>query len=257
MSLQARKISFVILTKDEEKNIKRAIESIKDIADEIIVIDSGSKDNTVEIAKSLGANVIFNEWTNYPSQVNFGISKASNDIVFVLDADEELTPELRASLKEFLSSSYEIGIIKRRAFYMGDFLKHIWHDEKLIRVFKKDVCKYTGELHEVVVCSSDKRYELSGYLNHYSFKSLKDQFERTLKYAKISAEILCKQNKPFHLYNLIINPLWIFFKFFILKAGYKEGVKGLIIAFSGMFYVFMKYAFLYECYKSKEKELWK
>ncbi len=257
MSLSARKISFVILTKNEEKNIKRAIDSIKDVADEILVIDSGSEDKTVEIANSLGAKVIFNEWTNYPLQVNFGISKAKNDMVFVLDADEELAPELKSSLIEFLNSSYEVGIVKRRAFYMGDFLKHIWNDERLIRVFKKDVCKYTGELHETVLCSSDKIYELNGYLNHYSFKSLKDQFERTLKYAKISADILCKNNKPFHFYNLIINPLWIFFKFFILKAGYKEGVKGLIIAFSGMFYVFMKYAFLYECYKSKEKVLWK
>ncbi|GAB6077565.1 glycosyltransferase family 2 protein [Hydrogenobaculum acidophilum] len=257
MSLSARKISFIILTKNEEKNIGRAINSIKDVADEILVIDSGSEDKTVEIAKSLGVNVIFNEWTDYPLQVNFGISKTKNDIVFVLDADEELTLELKNSLKEFLNSFYEVGIVKRRTFYMGDFLKHVWGEEKLIRVFKKDVCKYSGELHETVVCSSNKTYELNGYINHYSFKSLKDQFERTLKYAKISADILCKKNKPFHFYNLIINPLWIFFKFFILKAGYKEGIKGLIIAFSGMFYVFMKYAFLYECYKSKEKELWK
>jgi len=257
MSSQIRKISFIILTKDEEKNIRRAIESVKDIADEIIVIDSGSNDDTVRIASSLGAKVIFNEWVNYSSQVNFGISKASNDIVFRLDADEELSCELKNSLKEFLNSSYDIGVVKRRTFYMGDFLKHIWNEERLIRVFKKDVCKYTGELHEIVSCNSDKKYELSGYVNHYSFKSLKDQFERTLRYAKVSADILYKKNKPFHFYNLIINPLWIFFKFFILKAGYKEGIKGLIIAFSGMFYVFMKYAFLYECYKSKEKELWK
>jgi glycosyltransferase involved in cell wall biosynthesis len=257
MSLLPRKISFVILTKNEEKNIKRALESIKNVADEILVVDSGSTDKTIDIAKSYGANVIFNEWVNYPSQVNFGISKAKNDIVFVLDADEELSSELKASLKDFLASDYEIGLVTRRSFYMGDFLKHVWNNEKLIRVFKKDVCKYTGELHEVISCKHHKVYKLKGYLNHYSFKSLKDQFERTLKYAKISADVMCKNNKPFHFYNLIINPIWIFFKFFILKSGYKEGVKGFIIAFSGMFYVFMKYAFLYECHKSKEKELWK
>jgi len=257
MSMQRRKISFVILTKNEEKNIKRAIESIKDIADEILVIDSGSTDKTIDIAKSYGANVIFNEWIGYAAQKNFGISKAKNDIVFILDADEELSDELKNSLEYFLSSDYEVGIITRRTFYMGDFLKHIWNDEKLIRVFKKDVCKYSGDLHEKVICNHNRYYELKGYLNHYSFKSLKDQFERTLKYAKTSADIMCKNNKSFHVYNLILNPFWIFFKFFILKAGYKEGIKGFIIAFSGMFYVFMKYAFLYECQKSKEKELWK
>jgi Glycosyltransferases involved in cell wall biogenesis len=121
--MQRRKISFVILTKNEEKNIKRAIESIKDVADEILVIDSGSTDKTIDIAKSYGANVIFNEWISYPSQVNFGISKAKNDIVFILDADEELSDELKNSLEYFLSSDYEIGIITRRTFYMGDFFK--------------------------------------------------------------------------------------------------------------------------------------
>lgn len=256
MSLQTRKLSVIILTKNEEQNIQRAIKSIKDIADEIIVIDSGSTDKTVDIANSLGAKVIYNQWSDYPSQVNFGISKAKNDIVFILDADEELTQELRQSILDFLNSSFEVGIITRRTFYMGDFLNHIWNDEKLIRIFNKKICKYQGELHEVVICRECKMYKLNGYLNHYSFKSLKDQFEKTIRYAKLNANILYKNKKPFYFYNLIINPIWIFFKFFILKSGYKEGIKGLIISFSGMIYVFLKYAFLYELYKSQDKKLW-
>lgn len=256
MSLPLRKLSVIILTKNEEKNIQRTIKSVKDIADEVLVIDSGSTDKTIEIAKSLGACVIFNEWQNYPSQVNFGISKAKNDMVFVLDADEELSYELRESIKEFLSSSYEIGMVLRRTFYMGDFLKYIWNDEKRIRIFNRNICKYEGALHEEVICNSTDIYELKGYLNHYSYKSLQDQFEKTIRYAKLNAKILYDKRKPFHFYNLIINPIWIFFKFFILKAGYKEGIKGLIIAFSGMMYVFLKYAFLYELYEQEKKDIW-
>ncbi len=256
MSLQIPKLSVIILTKNEEKNIKRAVESVKDVADEILVIDSGSTDKTVEIALSLGVRVIYNEWSGYPAQVNFGISKAKNDIILILDADEELSKELRESLKDFLKNGYKIGIVRRRTFYMGEFLHHIWNNEKLIRVFDRRICRYEGELHEKVLCSDASKYELRGYLNHYSFKSLKDQFERTISYAQKSAEIMCKEGKKFHVYNLILNPFWIFFKFFFLKAGYKEGTKGLIIAFSGMVYVFLKYAFLYECQKSKEKNLW-
>ncbi len=256
MSLQARKLSVIILTKNEEKNIERAIKSVKDIAEEILVIDSGSTDTTVEIAKSLGANVIFNEWENYPSQVNFGISKAKNDMVFVLDADEEVSGELRESIREFLFSDYKVGMILRRTFYMGDFLRYIWNDEKRIRLFNKNVCRYEGTLHEEVICNTEDIYVLKGYLNHYSYKSLQDQFEKTIRYAKQNAKILYDKRKPFHFYNLILNPIWIFFKFFILKAGYKDGVRGFIIAFSGMFYVFLKYAFLYEMYKKERKDIW-
>ncbi len=246
-------LSVIILTKNEEKNIKRAIESVKSIASEVLVIDSGSTDNTTTIASSLGAKVIFNKWVSYPSQVQFGIDKASQKYVLVIDADEELSKELQESIKSFIEKDLDIGILIRRTFYMGKFLRHIWSKEKRIRIFKKGVCKYEGELHERVICKNLKKTILKGYLNHYSFESLKDQFEKTLFYSQKNAEIYYQKGKKFSIFNLIFNPIFMFIKMYFLKLGFLEGTRGIIIAFSGAFYVFMKYAFLYELWSQNTK----
>jgi len=246
------KLSVVILTKNEEENIKRAINSVKDIADEILVVDSGSTDRTVEIAKSLGAKVIFREFTNYPDQVNFAISCSRNPFVFVLDADEEVSEELRRSIEEALKNpKYDCYAVNRRTYFMGKFLNHTLYPEWRLRLFKKDKVKYEGELHEVVKCRGNNIGKLKGDLYHYSFKSLEDFFTKNMKYSKISAEILFKKRKRIKSLDFFVRPMWTFFKFFILKRGILDGWRGFIISFSYAFFNFVKYAYLKEM---KEKD---
>ncbi|MEN3009358.1 glycosyltransferase family 2 protein, partial [Pseudothermotoga sp.] len=111
-----------ILTKNEEKNIKRVIDSVRDLADEILVIDSGSTDRTVEIAVSLGANVQYNRWVNCATQRNFGTSLVSNDWILMLDADEEVSRELAKSIKQMLENPTHLAYeITRRTYYLGKF----------------------------------------------------------------------------------------------------------------------------------------
>lgn len=252
------KLSVLILTKNEEKNIERAIKSVLPIADEIIVLDSGSTDKTIEIAKNLGAKVFFRDFDNYPSQINYGLSLCNGDWIFVLDADEEVSNQLQESIKKELENpQYECYEIPRRTYYLGRFLNYVWYPEYRRRLFKKNKVKYEGKLHEEVVCEG-KVGKLKGDLYHYSYKDLYHQFIKTVDYAKKMAEIMHNQGKEFKLYKLIFSPLLIFFKLYFLKLGFLEGVRGFIIALSGFLYVFLKYAFLYEL-KQKEKykeKLW-
>ncbi|AAC07593.1 glycosyltransferase family 2 protein [Aquifex aeolicus] len=247
------RLSVVILTKNEERNIARAIKSVKEIADEILVIDSGSTDRTVEIAKELGARVIFRDFTNYPDQVSFAISKTNNKWVFVLDADEEVSEELKRSIKETLKfPKHDCYVVNRRTYFMGKFLNHTLYPEWRIRVFKKDKVKYEGELHEVVKCSGSIG-KLKGDLYHYSFKNLDEFFSKNLKYSKISAEILYKNGRIVKNYELFTRPVWTFFKFFIMKRGFLDGWRGFLISASYAFFNFTKYAYLKELQITKNK----
>jgi len=248
-------LSVVIVTLNEEKNISRAINSIKDIANEILIIDSGSTDKTIEIAEKLGAKVIFNHWEGYPSQVQFGIDNTNNKYVLVLDADEEVSVELKQSIinvfEQNLFSKYDCFAVNRKTFYVNKFLEHIWQPEYRIRLFNKEKVRYEGFLHEKVICNG-KTSKLNGYLYHYTYKDIFQHYTKSLKYAKISAEELYKRGKKFRYHNLIINPLWAFFRQYFLKLGFLDGIRGLSVSMSYLFSTFLKYLFLWEL-EQKEK----
>jgi len=126
-----KRLSVLIATKNSEDTIARAINSIKELAYEIIVVDSGSEDRTVDIAKNLGAKVLFNKWVNSGTQYNFMISRASGEWIFILDSDEEVSKELKKSIKNVLigedtADCYEVN---RKTYYLGKFLNHVWQPE--------------------------------------------------------------------------------------------------------------------------------
>mgnify|MGYP001773676789 FL=1 len=250
-------LSVLIRTKNEERNIGRAIRSVLPLADEIVVLDSGSTDRTVEIAKNLGAKVFFKEWEGYGKQLNYGIGLCSKDWILVLDADEEVSSELRESIKKELKNPrYEVYKLCRKTFYLGDFLNHAWYPEWRVRLFKKGKVRFEGELHERVIFEG-KAGKLKGDIHHYSYKSLEDQYLKTIRYAKIMADRMKEEGKRFRLYNLIFNPLWYFFKIYFLKLGFLDGLRGFLVAMSGAIYVFLKYKFLYELeLKDKKGRIW-
>lgn len=240
------KLSVVIITKNEEKNIERAIKSVKEIADEIIVLDSYSTDKTAEIAKKLGAKVYFREFTSFSDQKNFAISLASNDWVFVLDADEEVSEKLRENIKKVLENpKYDCYLINRKTYFLRKFLNHTLYPEWRLRLFKKGYAKYEGELHEVVKCYG-KAGKVKGDLYHYSFENLKDFVLKNINYSEKSAEILRRKGKKVKTFDIIFRPLWAFFKFFILKRGFLDGWRGFLISFSYAYFTLLKYSFLKE-----------
>ncbi|MEN3029053.1 MAG: glycosyltransferase family 2 protein [Aquificaceae bacterium] len=253
----AKGLSALILTKDEENNISRAIESLQELAEEVIVLDSGSKDRTVEIAKSMGAKVYFKEWEGYPKQLNYGIELCSGDWVLVLDADEEVSDRLKESIREVLSKpEYEVYKVCRRTYYLGKFLRHAWYPEWRVRLFKKGKVTFQGELHEKAVYSS-KAGKIKGDLYHYSYRNLKDQYRKTLQYAEVMAHIMHRSGKRFRLYHLLLSPLWHFLKVYLFQLGFLDGVRGFLVASSAFIYTFLKYKFLLELeLLERYKKLW-
>ncbi|MCX7760317.1 MAG: glycosyltransferase family 2 protein [Hydrogenothermaceae bacterium] len=256
------KISAVILTKNEELNIERAIKSLKDLADEIIVIDSGSTDKTVDLATSLGAKVYFRRWDSFANQRNFGIEKSLCNWILMVDADEEVSSELKLNIKqELLNPKYQAYEIPRRTYYLGKFLRYTWYPEWRLRLFKKGILRFEGDLHEtpVFLDKNIKVGKLKGDLYHYSYRNLYHQYIKTIDYAKTMAESYHKNGKKFKLYKLILSPFMMFFKNYFLKLGFLDGYRGFFVAMSSFFYVFLKYLFLYEIeLKEKYKDkLWK
>ncbi|HPV29445.1 MAG TPA: glycosyltransferase family 2 protein [Deltaproteobacteria bacterium] len=245
-------LSVVMAVKNEEDNMNRVLESIAGIASEIIIIDSGSTDRTLEISKKFNAKIYFNAWIDYPVQVQHGIDLATQDYILVLDADEQVSDELRTAIAEAMKKgghdSYQVN---RKTYYMGKYLDHVWHPEWRTRLFKKGACRYEGDLHETVVCSGT-RGQLSGYLYHYSYRNLEDQLDRIRRYAKKSAEIMRNQGRPFRIINLIGNPIWAFLRVFIRK-GALDGHRSYVVAVFEFMQTFLKYAFLLEMEMQKKK----
>lgn len=245
-------LSVVIVAKNEEDRIERALKSVSDLASEIILVDSGSTDKTVEIAKKYGAKVFFREWKNYGDQVDYAIKLVSQPWLFVLDADEEVSPQLKKSIQEAIKNpTADCYMVNRRTYYLGKFLNYSWYPEWRLRLFKNGKVEYERKVHAKPICKGSIG-KLKGDLYHYSFRSLKEQFDKTVRFAQQSADLMYSQGKKFHTYNLILNPIAYFIKFYFIKRGFLDGTRGLIIALSGSMYAFMKYAFLYEKY-IKEK----
>lgn len=247
-------LSVITVTKNEEENLPRALKSVQDIASEIIVVDSGSTDKTVEIAKSFGAKVYFREWKNYGDQVDYALTLATQPWILVLDADEEVSPELKKSIEKTIKNpEFDCYMINRRTYYLGKFLNHTWYPEWRLRLFKNGKVKYERRVHAKPICEG-KIGKLNGDLYHYSFKSLREQFEKTVRFAQQSADLMYQKRKKFRVYNLVINPISYFVKFYFIKRGFLDGVRGLIIALSGSMYAFMKYAILFEKYIKENKQ---
>jgi glycosyltransferase involved in cell wall biosynthesis len=250
-------LSVAIITKNEENNIARCIESVRDIADEVIVVDSGSSDRTVEIASSLGAKVTHQDWLGFARQKNFAAALAEMDYVLMLDADEEVSATLSRSILEALREKrFDGWELNRKTYYLGDFLNHVWHPEWRLRLYRKGKGEFQGEIHEKVVCEG-KIGRLQGDLHHYSYKSLEDQMLRLVRYAEQSAKLMQKDGKRFRFVNLFFNPCWAFAKV-LIRGGIRDGYRSfLIAAFEGI-YTFLKYAFLLEeeLRKRQGKRLW-
>ena len=242
------KISVLILTKNEEKNIFACIESARQLVGEIIVVDAESSDKTVEIARKTGAQVFLNPFPDFAGQRNFAMIKASCRWVLYLDADERVTPELASSIKdqtENTSNNFVAYRVKRKNFYLGN---HEWPKiEELERLFKKDQLKgWHGELHESPIVSG-KIGELKGYLNHYTHRDLSSMLKKTIEWSKIEADLRFKAGHPkMTWWRFPRMMLTEFLKYYLGQGGWKLGTVGLIESLYQSFSIFITYVRLWE-----------
>ena len=252
------KISSIIIAKNEETNIKRCIESQLDCIDEIVVlIDSESKDKTLEIVKSFpGVKYELAEWQGYSKSKQHAVSLTSNDWILWIDADEALTKELRKELNHFKNTDtqYSAFSIPRRANFLGRWILHSgWYPGMVKRLFNKNKARFSDhEVHEQLIVQGETG-ELKNDMEHYTDPNIFHYFEKLNNYTSIAAWELNRSRKRFSMLDLLLRPIVIFVKMYIIKFGFLDGIQGFILAVFSSAYVFTKYAKLWEIKFKKGK----
>tara|TARA_Y100000589_G_scaffold323546_1_gene358240 strand:- start:137 stop:892 length:756 start_codon:yes stop_codon:yes gene_type:complete len=238
------KISAAIITYNEEKNIRRCISSLIGIADEIIIIDSGSEDKTKDIALKLGAKVIFNKFEGHIQQKNFAITQTSNDWVISLDADEALSNELKKSLIKIKNNLEGNGYkFNRLTNYCGKWVKHCgWYPDTKLRLFKKGKGGWVGKNpHDRYVLNSGKETYLKGDLLHYTFYEVSEHKAQIIKFSEIAAQSLFESNKKSNWVLIIGKTIFKFIRNYFLKFGFLDGVTGFQICRLSAHATFLRY----------------
>lgn len=243
-------ISVTIITLNEEKNLPRAIRSVS-WADEVLVVDSGSVDRTVELARELGAKVVQKGWPGYGQQKNFAQSQASHDWILNIDADEEVSPELGRLIREAVGSADRDGVhgfyFPRKTFYLGRWIRHGgWYPNYLVRIANRKHAAWTEpSVHEELKIDGEIR-PLAEPLLHYTFSSIQDQIQTNLRYARLGSERLKETGQTPSCWKLIWKPVGKFLETYIVKRGFLDGLPGFIISVNAAHSMFLKYAYLHE-----------
>jgi glycosyltransferase involved in cell wall biosynthesis len=238
------KISATIIACDEERNIARAIESLR-CCDEILVLDSGSTDRTVEIAANLGATVIDSPWPGYAKQKNLAAAKASHDWIFSLDADEALSEALEAEIWQLKKNGPEFDAytMPRMAEYLGRWILHSgWYPDRKVRLYHREKATWVGEfVHESIQVNGTVGH-LKSNLLHHTCDSISEHLRGIDRYTTLAAQEIVSRGEPVTWPKLIFKPAWTFLRTYFLDAGFLDGFEGLVIANMAAAYTFLKYA---------------
>jgi len=251
------KISVTIITKNEEVFIERCILSLKKVSDEIIVIDSFSTDRTEEICNNLGVKFYQNKFEGHIQQKNFAISKAKNDYILSLDADEALNEQLIEEIIQLKSNiKHKAYKINRLNNYMGKWIRFTdWNPDWKIRLFDKNIAKWGGmNPHNFIIVNDGiKVGKLKHRIRHWVIEDIETHSRKANQFSTIGAQSYYEKGIRSNLFKIIVNPLWSFIKSYFLKFGFLDGIAGLSIASISSYTVFLKYLKLYQIQKKRGK----
>lgn len=246
------KISAVIITHNEEANIEAALLSLAGIAAEIIVVDSHSTDRTVKLARKHTDRIFERNWTNFSDQKNYGDGLAVHPWILSLDADERLSPELRAEIGARLDDEPDCGAFSmpRKVYYLGRWIKHSgWYPDRKVRLFRKDRARWEGAyIHESLVVVGEVR-KLKGDIHHYTYKNIADHLGRMNRFSDLGAQKLYAEKKKCRWYHLLLQPFGRFVKSYVLKRGFLDGFAGMVVSVLNGYGIFIRYAKLREIWK--------
>ena len=240
-------LSVVIITYNEEKNIGRCLESVKDVADEIIVVDSISTDGTKAICASYGVKFIEQPFLGYIEQKNFAMNCATHDYALSLDADECLSDELKKSIliekqNGLTSDCYRMN---RLSSFCGQWIKHgTWYPDRKVRLINRKKGKWGGvNPHDKIIMNEGARLkQLKGDILHYTYETIEQIMEQTNKFTTIQSKAMFEQGKRSSVLKLVINPLTAFISSYFIKRGFLDGYNGFIIARYSSHATLAKYA---------------
>jgi len=235
-------LSVIIITKNEEANIRACLESVK-WADEIVVVDSGSGDATVEICRELGAKVYVHDWQGFGVQKNRALSYATHEWIFSIDADERMTPELRSQLIKAIEEGSEDGFyVPRLSQFCGRYISHSgWYPDYVLRLFKRTKGRFSDDMvHERVILEGTAG-KLSSPLLHYSYLNKADVKRKTEQYARAGAMQMLKSGKTASILDAPIRAGWAFVRTYCLRLGFLDGIAGFDIALMNARTTYLKY----------------
>lgn len=243
-------LSIIIITKNEADQIKDCLETVQ-WADEIIVLDSGSTDDTVEICRKYTDKVFETDWPGYGLQKNRALEKATGDWVFSIDADERISPKLRTEIEQALKSDQYNGYeIPRASHYCGKRIRHSgWWPDYIVRLFKRDCGKFSNTLVHEIVEMQGPVGRLRNPLIHYSFSNFEEVLDKVNRYSTYNAEMLLQSGKKAGLLEAVGRGLWSFLKTWVFRAGFLDGRHGFMLAVSnaeGTYYKYIKLILLRE-----------
>lgn len=241
---------------NEEHNIVDCLESVK-WADEIIVVDSGSTDKTIDLARQFTDKVLTVEWKGYGATKNVALDQATGDWILWLDADERVPPELAEEIQSVLREDTMCAgfDVARRAYFLGKWIKHCgWYPGRVTRLFRKDKSRFTEtNVHEQIVVVG-KIGNLLHDLLHFTDPDLQHYFHKFNKYTSLAAKDMQAAGKKFSLYDILVRPPFLFFKMYIMRRGFLDGIQGFMLSVVSAAYVFTKYAKLWELQHQTMKE---
>jgi len=251
------KLSVIVITHNEERNIGACLASVR-WADEIVVVDSQSTDRTVELARQYTSRVHVNPWMGFAEAKNYALAQTSADWVLWLDADERVTPELAREIQQVVrqNRSELVGYsFPRRAYFLGKWIRHCgWYPGRVVRLFRRGAGSFSDSLvHEHLVLDGSIG-RLGHDLLHYTDENLEQYFNKFNRYTSLAVEELVANHRSFRLLDLLARPPVFFFKMYILRLGFLDGIPGLILCALSSCYVFTKYAKLWERSRSLDPD---
>ena len=238
-------LSIILITKNEAANIRACLESVQ-WADEVIVVDSGSTDDTVAICRDLGAQVHAHDWPGFGVQKNRALGYASKDWVLSLDADERVTPELRADIERAMQAAHaaDAYLVPRLSNYCGRFMRHSgWYPDLLPRLFRRGKARFSDDLvHERLIVEGATG-ELQGLLLHYAFDDLEEVLHKINQYSSAGARMMQQRGRRATLTGAVLRGMWSFARTYVLRGGFLDGCEGFMLAVSnaeGTYYRYLK-----------------
>jgi glycosyltransferase involved in cell wall biosynthesis len=242
-------VSACMITFNNARTVEKALKSVASWASEVIVVDSLSTDGTYEIVKRYATTCEQRPWPGFRDQYNYCVSRAANEWVVFLDADEEISPELASEMLQRIrddNGACNGYIAHRRNYYLGRWIMHGgWVPDCEVRLFRKSRGAFAGGLHAKVEVEG-KVGELKHYYHHYNYRDIADQIDTINRYSKTAAQDMQREGRRFSYLDLLLRPPLRFIKEYLFKRGFLDGMPGLVIAVSTMYYVFVKYARLWE-----------
>ena len=243
-------VTCVVITKNEETNIQDCLRSVQ-WANELIVVDAESCDRTVDLARTCGAKVFVRPWPGFGLQKNFGMAQASSEWILILDADERVTEELREEAQTYITH-WRPGTpvayrIPRRNYFYGAWVRGggVYPDYQ-VRLFRRGIANYNDvAVHENLIVTGEIG-TLVGHLDHYTERRIQDHFKKFGLYTTLAAQEKAKKVRTVHWIDLVFRPLVVCCKTYVLKEGFRDGVRGLIVCVFASMYTFVKYAKLWD-----------